>query len=62
VRFRWASRNEVHTVTFGPAAYVVALEKGFESGGPTFPAEAVYPSDPPGAGPTSHGNGLSTAA
>jgi plastocyanin len=59
--------NEIHTVTFGPKAFVVGnVAKNFF---PTSPAslnlgsEGVYPSDPPPAGvpsltPTSHGIGF----
>jgi plastocyanin len=64
VTFRMAGGNEVHTVTFGPKAYVEALAKAaFEGSGPTVAGEGFYPSDPPTAGipslqPTSHGNGF----
>jgi plastocyanin len=63
VTFRSAGRNEVHTVTFGPKAYLDALEKAFETAQSSFPPEAAYSSDPPGGAPlpvalTSHGNGF----
>jgi plastocyanin len=58
-------RNELHTVTFGPKAFVDGVAQKFFPAGPTDPfgSEAVYPSDPPAAGPpsltpTSHGNGF----
>lgn len=63
VRFRWAGRNELHTVTFGPAPYVDALEKKLQGDSLGLPSEAVYASDPPAAGPAvvtpgAHGNGF----
>jgi plastocyanin len=64
VTFRMGGREEIHTVTFGPTAFLDALsEKTFE-GPPTEPvaSEGAYPSDPPGAvvslSPTTHGNGF----
>ena len=63
--FRMAGRNEIHTVTFGPTAYVDALQaRAFEGVPPGQPmaSEGVYPSDPPGTvpslSPTTHGNGF----
>lgn len=53
------STFEVHTATFGNAATLKALAKGFQS--PQFPAQGIYPSDPPGTiteSLTSHGNGF----
>ena len=53
------STFEVHTATFGDKATLTALAKGFQS--PQFPAQGVYPSDPPGTiteSLTSHGNGF----
>jgi plastocyanin len=64
VTFRMSGRNEIHTATFGPTAYVDAVQaKAFE-GPPTAPidSEGFYPSDPPPAvpslTPTTHGNGF----
>ena len=63
VTFRMAGRNEVHTVTFGPAAFVGAVAKAtFQGTSLALASEGFYPSDPPAAGPpavtpTSHGNG-----
>ena len=62
--FRMAGRNEIHTVTFGPTAYVDALQARTFEGPPTEPiaSEGAYPSDPPGTvpslSPTTHGNGF----
>ncbi len=53
------STFEVHTATFGDAKTLKALAKGFE--GVPFPAQGVYPSDPPGTiteSLGSHGNGF----
>lgn len=59
--------NEVHTVTFGPKAFVVGnVAQKFFPTSPTnlaFGSEAAYPSDPPPAGvpsltPTTHGIGF----
>ncbi len=50
---------ETHTATFGPQSYLNALAKGFT--GANFPAQGVYPSDPPGTiteSLTAHGNGF----
>ena len=64
VTFTMSGRNEVHTVTFGPAAYVGAVSKAaFQGNGLAIGSEGFYPSDPPAAGPpsvtaTSHGNGF----
>jgi plastocyanin len=69
VAFKAASQREVHTVTIGPAAYTMAIEKTFTTvhpnpmGPPTILLNplAAYPSDPPPA-PTftgaNHGNGF----
>ena len=40
------STFEVHTATFGDTKTLTALAKGFQ--GVPFPAQGVYPSDPPG--------------
>jgi plastocyanin len=62
VTFRWDGTNEIHTVTFGPRADRDRLAAGFANVTQPLPAEAQYPSDPPGAPvvvtPTAHGNGL----
>ena len=53
------STFETHTATFGPTSLLKSLAKGFQ--GVTFPAQGVYPSDPPGTiteSPTSHGDGF----
>jgi plastocyanin len=50
---------ETHTATFGPTALLKSLAKGFQ--GANFPAQGVYPSDPPGTiaeSPTAHGDGF----
>jgi plastocyanin len=51
---------ETHTATFGNTATIKALVKGF--GGVNFPAQGVYPSDPPPQPSveslTSHGDGF----
>lgn len=54
--------REVHTVTFGPTAYLTQLARGFLSN-PLLTQQGLYPSDVPGPGPitlssTSHGNGF----
>ncbi|MBV8956693.1 MAG: hypothetical protein JO179_21325, partial [Solirubrobacterales bacterium] len=52
--------REVHTATFGPAAYLQALATAFGTQ-PVFPGDTVYSSDPPGSitlNPSSHGNGF----
>lgn len=61
LNFRWAGRNEVHTVTFGPAAYLSQVGRALF--GDTLGALAAYPSEPPAPGPaeltpTNHGNGF----
>lgn len=63
VNFKLAGRNELHTVTFGPKAYINKVEKDFESRFPVFAPETFYPSEPPNSGvptlgPTTHGNGF----
>jgi plastocyanin len=64
VTFSMDGGNELHTVTFGPPAFVAGVAQKFFPAGPTDPfgSEAVYPSDPPGTAvtvtPTSHGNGF----
>ena len=53
--------REVHTASFGPAAYLTGLSKSFQSPAPS--PLALYPSDPPGTitlGPTTHGNGFAS--
>ena len=64
-----AKSYEVHTATFGPGnpeteptSYLGDLANHFAND-PVFPSQAVYPSDPPPAGPaaltpTLHGNGF----
>ncbi len=69
VEFKIASQREVHTITFGPAAYTTGIEKSFITpvGGPGGPPTlfvnplAAYPSDPPPLPPytgANHGNGF----
>jgi plastocyanin len=64
VNFKMVGKNEVHTVTFGPKAYVEGVAKTtFQGQGLELAGEGMYPSDPPAAGvpsltPTSHGNGF----
>jgi plastocyanin len=64
ITFRMGGRQEIHTVTFGPTAYVDALQARTFEGPPTEPisSEGAYPSDPPGTvsslSPTTHGNGF----
>ncbi len=64
VTFNMAGGNEVHTVSFGPAAFVNQVAKTtFQGQGVDLAGEGVYASDPPAAGvpsltPTSHGNGF----
>ncbi len=64
VTFRMLGRNEIHTITFGPTAFVDALQAKTFEGPPTEPisSEGFYPSDAPGTvpsiSPTSHGNGF----
>ncbi len=50
---------ETHTATFAPPAVLKSLAKGFE--GISFPAQGVFPSDPPGTiteSLTAHGDGF----
>ncbi len=69
VNFRLASTREVHTVTFGPAAYTTEIENTFttpspnHAGPPTLIVNPFggYPSDPPPLPPytgANHGNGF----
>jgi plastocyanin len=70
VEFKIASKREVHTFTFGPAAYTEAIEKTFiapiKSATPGPPMLGInplggYPSDPPPLPPltgNNHGNGF----
>lgn len=64
VTFRMSGRNEVHTISFGPAAFLQSVGRdSFEGSGLAVGSEGFYPSDPPAAGPpavtaTSHGNGF----
>lgn len=64
VTFRMSGRNEVHTVSFGPAAFLQKVGRdSFQGSGLAVGSEGFYPSDPPAAGPpavtaTSHGNGF----
>jgi plastocyanin len=70
VEFKIASKREVHTITFGPAAYTEAIEKTFTAplksttpGPPTIGINPLggYPSDPPPLPPyngNNHGNGF----
>lgn len=58
VTFRMAGRTENHTVSFGPSSVLDAL-----AASPEPPAQTIYPSDPPPAGPpavtpTTHGDGF----
>ena len=63
VTFRMGGRNEVHTVSFGPAAYLDNASKvTFQGSGLELNALGAYPSNPPAAGPpvvtpTANGNG-----
>jgi plastocyanin len=70
IKFSMSSKSfEDHTATFGPGnpeteptSYLGDLAKHFAED-PVFPSQAVYPSDPPPAGPaaltpTLHGNGF----
>lgn len=62
VLFRMAGANEIHTVTFGPSAFLDAVGKRtFEGQGLALDPEGAYPSEPPPAVPsylpTLHGNG-----
>lgn len=58
VTFQMKSADEIHTVTFGPDAYVDQVEQGF---GRDLDPEGVFSSDAPGTtpalSPTTHGNG-----
>lgn len=61
--FRMNGRNENHTVSFGPGAYLNNLSRTFGGPGPALDPAAVLPSDdpalgPPAVTPTSHGNGF----
>ena len=61
--FRWAGREETHTVTFGPKAFVDQVEQTFSNAQTILPGEGAFPSDPPTGAPvaitpTSHGNGF----
>lgn len=64
VTFTMSGGNEVHTVTFGPKAFVNQVSKTtFQGQGVDLDPEGFYPSDPPPAGvpsltPTTHGNGF----
>ncbi len=63
LNFRWAGREEAHTVTFGPTAFVDQVEKTFGNAQADLPGEGTFPSDPPTGAPvtitpTSHGNGF----
>ena len=52
VTFRMSGRNEVHTVSFGPDAFVQKVAKdAFQGSGLEVGSEGFYPSDPPAAGP-----------
>jgi plastocyanin len=61
VTFRMTGREEFHTVTFGPPAFLDGLRFEVPPGTPIDP-QATYPTDPPGPtpalSPTSHGNGF----
>ena len=70
IKFSMSAKTyEVHTATFGPGnpeteptSYLGDLANHFAND-PVFPSQAVYPSDPPPAGPaaltpTLHGNGF----
>jgi plastocyanin len=57
-----ADTREVHTVTFGPTAYLAQLAQGLLSN-PLMTQQGFFPSDSPAGGPivltpTSHGNGF----
>jgi len=64
VTFKMSGGNEVHTVSFGPAAFLTAVsKKTFQASGLALDPEGAYPSNPPAAGPpavtpTSNGNGF----
>jgi plastocyanin len=64
VTFKMGARNEVHTVTFGPQAFVDNVsKKAFGGNSLAVGSEGFYPSDPPAAGApvvtaTAHGNGF----
>lgn len=61
VTFKMSSHSfEAHTATFGTPAALKTLAKQF-GGGPTLPAQGVFPSDPTQPileSPTSHGDGF----
>lgn len=61
VTFTMGGRNEIHTATFGPPAFLTRLSKTFQ-GSPVFDSQATYPTDRPGTPaavtPTAHGNGF----
>lgn len=61
VTFTMGGRNEIHTVTFGPSAFLTQLSKSFQ-GSPVFDPQATYPTDRPGTPaavtPAAHGNGF----
>ncbi len=73
VEFKIASAREVHTITFGPAAYTSKIEETFTAplpgaspGPPTIGVNPLggYPSDPPPLPPytgANHGNGFENA-
>jgi plastocyanin len=72
VNFRIASKREIHTITFGPAAYTTQIESTFTTpspnaaGPPTLIVNpfGAYPSDPPPLPPytgANHGNGFEAA-
>jgi plastocyanin len=69
VEFKLSSKREVHTITFGPAAYTGEIEKTFTApvanpaGPPTLVVNPLgaYPSDVPSLPPytgANHGNGF----
>ena len=66
ITFRMDAGNELHTVTFGPKAYVAGVERKLfptSPANPAFGSEGFYPTDQPTSGPavvtpTSHGNGF----
>ena len=64
VTFKMAGRNEFHTVSFGPAAFLQAVSKTtFQGNGLAVAGEGSYPTNPPALGPpavtpTANGNGF----
>ncbi|HMN98149.1 MAG TPA: hypothetical protein PKD59_01930 [Miltoncostaeaceae bacterium] len=64
VTFKMGGKNEVHTASFGPEAFLSAVaKKTYEGSGADVFGEGAYPSDnpalgPPAVTPTSHGNGF----